>query len=314
MKIAYITEMDGKGNKVPRTFKGMKTEVAWPCKLGADCYTFGQKPDKQYDLGLIVIPKLEGRISKLVEMDFMGIVKSFCKKVAIMQEGPHWFFQRYELTDQIWYFNSLRQADILYVHNKQDVKYYQGLTDHPDVRILPTLMIEDSIKNLPNENRSGTMIGGNFVEWYGGFDSFMVASSINEKIYSPSMGQRKKGEDKLGITQLPYVNWVDWIKELNKRKYAVHLMKTHAAGTFALNCAYLGIPCIGYKGLDTQEICHPSLSIELGDILEAKKLLRTLESDKDFYTKCSNEAKLNYNNYYHENKFYSTFKEQFKIS
>ena len=314
MQVAYITEMNFQGQKIPRSYRGMKTEIAWPCTLQADCYTFGQKPNKQYDLGLIVIPKLEGRIAELVKIDFIGVAKSFCKKIAIMQEGPHWFFQRYKLQDQIWYYNSLKQADILYVHNKSDINYYKGITDHSDIRILPTLMIEDSIDSIPEEKRSGTMIGGNFVEWYGGFDSYMVASAISDKIYSPTMGQRKEGESQLGISQLPYVDWVDWIKELNKRKYAVHLMRTHAAGTFALNCAYLGIPCIGYKGLDTQEICHPDLSVELGDVNKAKELVVKLKENNYFYNECSAKAKENYLKYYHEDKFNTTWKKQFKVS
>ena len=309
MSIAYITEMNFNGQKIPRDYRGMKTEIAWPCTLEADCYTFGIKPDKVYDLGLVIIPKLEGRIASLVEMDFLGIVRSFCKKVAIMQEGPHWFFQRYQLKDQIWYYNSLRSADILYVHNESDVKYYKGITAHKDVRTLKTLMIEDSVKDLPEEVRSGTMIGGNFVEWYGGFDSFMVASEINEKIYSPQMGQRRDGETQLGIEQLPYMDWVDWIKELNKRRYAVHLMKTHAAGTFALNCAYLGIPCIGYKGLDTQEICHPELSVNLGDVLAAREKITKLKEEPAFYAMCSVTAQENYKKYYHEDKFNSTWQK-----
>lgn len=309
MSIAYITEMNFNGQKIPRDYRGMKTEIAWPCTLEADCYTFGVKPDKEYDLGLVIIPKLEGRIASLVEMDFLGIVRSFCKKVAIMQEGPHWFFQRYQLQDQIWYYNSLRSADILYVHNESDVNYYKGITAHKDVRTLKTLMIEDSIKDLPEEVRSGTMIGGNFVEWYGGFDSFMVASEINEKIYSPQMGQRKEGETQLGIEQLPYMDWVDWIKELNKRRYAVHLMRTHAAGTFALNCAYLGIPCIGYKGLDTQELCHPELSVNVGDVLAAREKITKLKEEPAFYAMCSVTAQENYKKYYHEDKFNSTWQK-----
>ena len=309
MSVAYITEMNFNGQKIPRQYRGMKTEIAWPCTLEADCYTFGVKPDKEYDLGLVIIPKLEGRIASLVEMDFLGIVRSFCKKVAIMQEGPHWFFQRYQLQDQIWYYNSLRSADILYVHNESDVNYYKGITAHKDVRTLKTLMIEDSIKDLPEEVRSGTMIGGNFVEWYGGFDSFMVASEINEKIYSPQMGQRKEGETQLGIEQLPYMDWVDWIKELNKRRYAVHLMRTHAAGTFALNCAYLGIPCIGYKGLDTQELCHPELSVNVGDVLAAREKITKLKEEPAFYAMCSVTAQENYKKYYHEDKFNSTWQK-----
>ena len=314
MTVAYITEMNFNGQKIPRDYRGMKTEIAWPCTLQADCYTFGQTSDKQYDLGLVIIPKLEGRIASLVEMDFLGVARKFCKKIAIMQEGPHWFFQRYPLQDQIWYYNSLRSADILYVHNESDVNYYKGITAHPDIRVMKTLIIEDSINNLPEEVRSGVMIGGNFVEWYGGFDSFMVASEIEEKIYSPQMGQRKEGETQLGINQLPYMDWVDWIGELNKRRYAVHLMRTHAAGTFALNCAYLGIPCIGYKGLDTQQICHPDLSVEIGDVLAAREKIRKLKEEPSFYAMCSVKAQNNYKQYYHEDKFNTTWKEQFKVS
>jgi hypothetical protein len=231
-----------------------------------------------------------------------------------MQEGPHWCFQDYKLHQQIWYYNTIRQADYLYTHNKADKEYYEGLTEHPDVRILPTLMIEDTIKDLPEVEREGIMIGGNFVSWYGGFDSFTAASYLDEKIYSPSMGRKQPGEEQLGITQLPYMNWNEWIRELNKVKYGIHLMRTQAAGTFALNCAYLGIPCVGYKGLDTQEICHPELSIEFGDIKKAKELLAELKNNSYFYFKASVQAKDNYKKYYHEDQFNSTWKKQFKVS
>ncbi len=80
-------------------------------------------------------------------------------------------------------------------------------------------------------------------------------------------------------------------------------MRTHAAGTFALNCAYLGIPCIGYKGLDTQEICHPDLTVDIGDLTQAKKLLERLKNDEEFYLKACYTAQNNHLEYYHENKF-----------
>ena len=111
------------------------------------------------------------------------------------------------------------------------------------------------------------------------------------------------------------MDWTNWITELSKRKYGVHLMRTHAAGTFALNCAYLGIPCIGYEGLDTQEVCHPDCTIEeFGDISKAKQIAEKLRKDDEFYLYCSNNAKENYKKYYHEDQFYNTVKEQLKIS
>ena len=107
------------------------------------------------------------------------------------------------------------------------------------------------------------------------------------------MGRRQPGEEQL-IEHLPYMTWKQWIHKLNEFKYGVHLMRTHAAGTFALNCAYLGIPCIGYRGLDTQEICHPSLTVEIGDINKAKELLAELKENSYLYFKASVQAKENY--------------------
>ena len=313
MTVAYITEMNFGGQKIPRDYPGMRTEQAWPCTLEADCYTFGDKPNKRYDLGLIIIPKPEEKLINAISTDYINVARSFCDKIAVMQEGPSWFFQRYSLAGQISYFNSLRKSDIILCHNKIDKRYFQGITGHPDVKILPSLMIEDCVKDLPQVDRKGVMIGGNFVEWYGGFDSFMVANSIGEEVYSPKMGQRQEGEEQLGLKQLPYMNWVDWIKTLNNFKYAVHLMKTHAAGTFALNCAYLGIPCIGYEGLDTQEVCHPDLSVQIGDVLSAREKIHKLKNDQEFYDHCSRTALLNYKKHYHEDQFNTTWKKQFKI-
>ena len=99
------------------------------------------------------------------------------------------------------------------------------------------------------------------------------------------------------------MNWKQWIHQLNKFKFGVHLMRTHAAGTFALNCAYLGIPCIGYKGLDTQEILHPDLTVELGDLDSARKIAKKLRNDEEFYLYSSTLCKELYTTHYTEKEF-----------
>jgi hypothetical protein len=221
-----------------------------------------------------------------------------------MQEGPFWYFQDYPLDKQVHYFNNLVGADIIYAHNEQDRKYFQGLTNHPDVRVLRSLMIEDPIEQItPLEERTGVMIGGNFKSWYGGFDSFMLAKSITDEIYSPQMGRRQEGEEQLGITQLPYLQWNEWMTELSKRRIGVHMMRTHAAGTFAMNCAYLAIPCIGYKGLDTQSTLHPNLTVEDGDLESARKLIQELHTNREFYILCSKQSQELYQKHYHEKHF-----------
>jgi len=300
MSIAFFTEMGFEG-KVPRNHPNMRTEFAWMCALDADHYNYKSIPNKEYDLGIVIIPKKNPNFD-------LNILKKYCNKVAVMQEGPHWYFQDYSLDKQIWYYNTLTSADIIFTHNKIDKKYYEGLTNHKDVRVLQSLMIEDSIGEIKEVEREGIIIGGNFVNWYGGFDSYIVASEHFDKVVAPSMGRKQSGEEQL-LTHLPYLNWKEWIHKLNEFKIGIHLMRTHAAGTFALNCAYLGIPCIGYKGLDTQEICHPDLTIKVGNLTKAKKLLGRLKNNSYFYNKMSSQARENYKKYYHENIFNSTFKK-----
>ena len=301
MKIAFFTEMNFQG-KIPRTHVHMRTEFAWMCALNADHHNIKEIPASIYDLGIVIIPK------KNPEFDIESL-KKCCRKIAVMQEGPNWYWQDYDLSKQVEYYNTLISADIIYTHNEADKTYYQGLTNHQDVRVMPSLMIEDAIDKdslLPEKYRGEVIIGGNFVSWYGGFDSFIVAQEFSEKVFAPSMGRRQPGEEGL-VVHLIHTTWRDWMTQLSKFKYAVHLMRTHAAGTFALNCAYLGIPCIGYLGLDTQEICHPELTVKVGDLVTAKKLARQLKEDEDFYRHQSRVAQINYAKAFSEKQFLKNF-------
>ena len=296
MKIAFFSEGQYQG-KVSRTNFNMRTDLAWICSLDAEHYNIHHNNlNIEYDLGIIIIPKKNPTFN-------LEPIKNNCKQIASMQEGPHWYFQDYSLDQQIWFYNTLQEMDFLFVHNKIDKKYFEGLTGKK-CEVLPSLMIEDSIKDIPETIGDGVMIGGNFCHWYGGFDSYMVAQEFGEQIYIPSMGRKIEGEEQMeNLQHLPYMNWVNWIAELSKRKFGVHLMRTHAAGTFALNCAYLGIPCIGYEGLDTQEICHPDCTVELGNIIQAKQIAKKLRNDEKFYLYCSNKAKEKYEVFYQEEVF-----------
>jgi hypothetical protein len=238
-----------------------------------------------------------------MQQDHIGYLKLHCDKLAIMQEGPNWFWQDYTMEQQIWYYNTLLEADFLLCHNQSDIGYYTGLTGK-NTYVMSSLMIEDTLIDLQrNPGRRNTMIGGNMTSWYGGFDSMMVANEFNNAIFAPSMGRKIPREDELNITHLPYMNWTEWIYALNNVKYGVHLMRTHAAGTFALNASYLQIPTIGYDGLDTQRILHPYTTVQLGDLESARNIAKKLKNDNKFYDKCSSETKALYNEHYTESVF-----------
>jgi hypothetical protein len=132
------------------------------------------------------------------------------------------------------------------------------------------------------------------VRWYGGFDSYVVAQEFDMPISAPSMGRKIDREEEMDITHLPYMSWIDWINTLSQYRVGVHMMPTHAAGTFTLNCAFHGIPCIGYNELDTQEELHPGLSVPDGDINMAKHLAKRLKSDEVYYGYMSRSCRENY--------------------
>ncbi len=309
--IAFFSE-SGFDGKIPRDFDNMRTEYAWYVGLDAAHHCISNLPnmkDSMYDLGIIIIPKT--KIEQLMQFPLIEQMKRLCKKIGYMQEGPYWYFQDYPMEQQIWFYNTLMDMDVIFAHNEIDVEYYKGLTGKENVFQNKSLIIEDRVEPhiVNSDARNGVIIGGNMVRWYGGFDSYIIAQEFGEDIFAPSMGRKIDREEEMDITHLPYMNWIDWMNNLSRFKYAVHLMPTHAAGTFALNCAYHGIPCIGYKGLDTQELCFPHLSVDMGDLERAKVLSRNLKVNKDFYKECSDLAKEKFNTLYSEKVYIYTMKK-----
>ena len=222
-----------------------------------------------------------------------------------MQEGPHWWFNDYNLVDQINFYNMVASCDSIFAHNESDAIYYKGLYPNKQVSVMPTLMIEDSIKDIKHIPENKAIIGGNFARWYGGFESYMVAQNFDVPIWGQTSHAMREKEEEL-FQHLPRVSWIDWMKQLSSFKYAVHLMPTVAAGTFSLNCAYFGIPCIGNKLVDTQRICHPELAVNVNDVESATTLAKRLAVDVEFYKACSKTAQANYKKHYNKELFIKT--------
>ncbi len=304
MKVAFFSET-GDNKRYPREFPNARTEVAWCLTLEAPMCALDVLPDEHFDLGIVIIPKNNPKVN----LDF---IRKCCDKVAVMQEGPHWYFQDYDIEKQFHYYNSLISADWVYCHNESDVMYYRGL-GCKDVRVMRSLMIPSGIPSR-SEWGDATMIGGNFVSWYGGFDSYMVARELGYTITSPSMGRKQEQEDLIEDIQfLPYMNWREWINCLSQYNIGVHLMRTHAAGTFAMNCGFHQIPCIGYKGLDTQEILHPLTTVEVGELDKAVELGKRLKESEEFYNLCSETTRKRFNLNYTEKAWRANWEKTNKI-
>ena len=303
MKVVFFSESQINGD-IPRDFPNARTEYAWMMALDAPHYNINNIPTEKFDLGIVIIPKNNPNID-------LDLFRECCDKVAVMQEGPHWYFQDYSVGQQFHYYNTLMGADWVYCHNESDVNYFLGL-GCKDVRVMRSLMITDGL--VPRSERGqGTMLGGNSVSWYGGFDSYIVAREIGNSIWAPSMGRKQDQEDMIeDINYMAYMSWREWITTLGQFNIGIHLMRTHAAGTFAMNCGFHGIPCVGYKGLDTQELLHPLTTVDLGDLDEAKRVALKLKDDK-FYKLCSSTINKRFNQYYTEKTWQKNWKFTNKI-
>jgi len=302
MKVVFFSE-SGLIGKAPRNHPNARNDIAWSVMMNADWCPYGKTPTEHYDLGVVTIPKTKPDLN-------VNSFRQYCDKVVVMQEGPHWYFQDYSVQQQFQFVQNLRNADWVWCHNKSDVGYYEGLGCE-DVRIMRTLMIPEGLPPKGySKDKSGVILGGNFTSWYSGLDSYLIAQAVNDKITNVSMGRKQQQEDLIeDITYLPYMNWREWINECSKYKVGIHMMRTHAAGTFSMNLSYHSTPCLGYYGLDTQDLLHPQTTVELGDIQGAQKILNKLYEDDNFYKECSEQTKELFDKYYTEEAWLEDFKK-----
>jgi hypothetical protein len=325
MKVAFLTEMGFEG-KIPNNHPNARTEFAWMNALDGIHHPLTKYQSVQgYDVVFIIFPKgklfLSAEGSKIADgvnpashylnEPLVDTLKETNKKVYYIQEGPHWWWNDYEVVDQIRFYNFLGSTDGIFAHNDSDVNYYKGLYPSKKVEFIRSLMIEELIKDITPVTEDKVLIGGNFARWYGGFESYMVASQFDVPIWGQDSHAKRINEGALdNINHFPRMSWIDWMKEVSKFKYGVHLMPTVAAGTFSLNCGYFGIPVIGNQKVDTQRLLHPHTSVDVSDVNKARDLVIQLKEDTDFYELCSNTAKENYKKYYTKKTWLKEIKDK----
>lgn len=302
MRIIVFSEANYVG-KPDQSMLG-RTDVNWVFSLDAYHMNINYLDlSLKFDVGIYIIPKN----NPVLNLEFLDRIRQICDKVGIMQESDQIYWQRYSVPDQIQWLNFVSEVDFILCHNEIDINYYSGLFPSKPVSILPTLLLHNNLNKadiIPKERRSGCMIGGTWCDWYSGQDSFMIAQEFNCKLFAPSMGRKDEYEDYFeDIQYLSYKGWTEWMYDLSKCKYAVHLMRTYAAGSFSLNCAYLKIPCIGWNSLDTQRILFPGLSPNEGDMVEARRIAKHLYSNQLFYDHVTEYAYKQYLDIYHEMEF-----------
>ena len=302
-KICFFSESNFSGT-LPRTHPNLRMPEVWYSALNCPHHPIDRVheiPPGTFDIGVIIIPK---NLKHLLDYPLVQNLRGCCKKIGFMQEGAHWIFQDYEIKIQLWFLNLMRSMDFGLAHSHRDVDYYRSLLKVP-VYHHPTLLLDDSLGDFhKTKTEEKVIIGGNLVRYYGGLNSLLVAADLRCPIWCPSMGRKKEGEELIKeLHHLPWMNWAEWMKELSSFKYAIHLNPNVIAGSFNLNCAYWGIPCIGNINQHTQVECFPDLSVTPDDLDSAQQLALKLKEDTVFYDNCSQKAKENYKTKFREEKY-----------
>ena len=225
-------------------------------------------------------------------------LKSKFPKVYIYQDGEIGWWNQVDVKLQVWWYNQLQAADGIFVPNSDDIPFYEGIFPNSDVKVIRSVMTDEGLdpsQFLPKEDR--IIINGPLTMEYNGFSQIILAHNTGMEIDVPPMGESKMPKDSwdmasnLGINYLQYMTWDKWMYNLSRYKIGYMLMPAMASGSFALNCAYLGIPCIGWGKADTQKLLFPDLSIDLFDNKRALELTLKLINDNDFYNEVSYKAK-----------------------
>ena len=230
--------------------------------------------------------------------NIVSLLQEKFEGVYIYQDGEIGWWNQVDTRLQAWWYNQLRAASGILVPNSTDVSFYKGLFPDKEIKVIRSVMTDEGLdksKFKPKENR--TLITGPLTREYNGFSQLLLAHNLDMPVDIPPMGESRMPKDSwemadnLGVNYLQYMTWTEWMYNLSRYKIGYMMSSATASGSFALNCAYLGIPCIGDKRADTQSILFPDLAVDVFDNEKALELTFKLKNDLDFYIEVSNKAK-----------------------
>lgn len=236
-------------------------------------------------------------------------LKSKFSKVYIYQDGEIGWWNQTDVKLQVWWYNQLSSSDGILVPNSTDVCFYRGIFKDIPVRVIRSVMTDVGLDNTKFKEKSGrTIITGPLTREYNGLIQVLLAHNYGLPIDIPPMGQSRMPKDSwemannIGVRYLPYMSWIEWMYNLNQYELGYMMSTATASGSFALNCAYLGIPCIGDKRADTQSMLFPDLAVNSLDTQTALELTLKLKKDKEFYNSVIKKAKLVLNEEFNKSK------------
>ena len=315
----FVTEMGFRG-KLDSSHTNMRAAETWIKYLDAyhlNIFDTLSSNDTYGGTCWLIIPKGEDAVYSLLQ-NFMNTIQNLKTKfdtIHCIQEGEIGYWNQMDVTTQTWIYLQFSESDKIYTQNESDVDFFKGMFPEKEVLIIRPVMDESVLdKNNFKKKENRCIISGPFTREYYGFHQMIIAQNFNCPIDVPPMGETRMPKDSwdmadnVGVSYLKYMMWKEWMENLSRYKFGVMMIPAVGSGTFALNCGYHSIPCIGNNKSDTQKLLFPDLSVDHMDLKSARELSIKLRDNESFYKEVSDKSKSNFNKYFCKEVFFEELK------
>ena len=134
------------------------------------------------------------------------------------------------------------------------------------------------------------------------YDNYSFVPSLmarNQGLTTQLIGYDKNIDKKTWVTTTLYdyvfagTNYFDFCDQMRESKIVLDPFTLHSFSRATVDTAALGVAVVGSNKTQSMNVCYPHTLIDPFDVTRARKLIRRLQEDKEFYKKVVDTAKEN---------------------
>lgn len=229
-----------------------------------------------------ILPKIDKSITTLlVNVDFA------IELWANNFEYPHLMLQEIDKADYIFGVEE-KMCDIL----SQALKRKVPCIPHPS----PIEHLQ-SLKKAERSKR--VMVSGHRYDLNHLLPWFALRNSLSEEWITSCIGCYTNKSSVLHLYDEvhDYLQF-EQLMDLTSRSYfALETYMIHSYGRYTIECAAMGVPCIGTNLISSMRKCFPNLTHNVNDSCKISEIIKDLINDQEFYTEVAKKG-IERSNYY----------------
>jgi glycosyltransferase involved in cell wall biosynthesis len=300
MNVLYITDVNHVGKFADDFSFGYRPFMSWVPALGATHCSYYRldEIDKNSKFDITIVGSVNSTLlQQNIDLNrlILDKIKPISNKIVFQQESYHRSFihdaidTKKDINTLVNYYNFLSQFDAILTHNDVDTKYFSTLLNKPCF-LHPQLIIPLDNQEDINFDKPDTFVLSTselFRDKGGALDGYLLAHEFSLPIYV--FGDPKVKLPLLNF--LPYdPDYIEFNRKLSQFKIGINTPYLPVGGSFPLQCAMMKVPCVGWDNGNPIKDIFPELVCEYPDFDKLKKIINQLLTDKEFYTRVTEEG------------------------